>query len=124
VVEPNPAGLLAEVRADIFPHHLTDRRHLEDAAVAALADQRIAVAEALRAGDVRAEEFEDRLIGVSPHDLAGARIDLDDAGEGHRVVAAMRAVVEDQDVAVRQWPRIVLLRQGWPADLPDNVAGG
>jgi len=80
------------------------------AAVAALANERIAVREALGAGDIGAEEFEDRLIGVAPHDLAGFRIDLDDARERHRIVVPVRAVIEDQDVAVRQGPRVVLLR--------------
>src|ERR1700724_2286869 len=124
IVETDPARLLEKVRADIFPYDLAFLCHFEDAAVTALADQRVAVDEALRPGDVRAEEFEDRLVGVSPHDLAGARIDLDDSREGDRAVMAMGAVVEDQDVAVRQGPRVVLLRQGRAVDLPHDVAGG
>src|SRR2546421_3551698 len=99
------------MRADIFPYHFGTLRHLEEATVAAFADQRIAIGEALRPGNVRAEKIEDRLVGVLPDDVVGARIDLDDAREGGGVVAPVGAVVENQDIAVRQWPRIVLLRQ-------------
>src|ERR1051326_646882 len=81
VVKPDPARLREEMRADIFPDRLAFGRHLEDAAVAALADQRVAVCEALRTGDVGAEKFEDRLVGIAPHDLAGAGIDFDNARE-------------------------------------------
>src|SRR5207248_11350638 len=111
------------MRADIFPDRLAFVRHLEKAAVAALANERIAVREALGAGDIGAEEFEDRLVGVAPHDLARAWIDLDNARERHRIVVPVRAVVEDQNVAVRQGAGIVLLRQWRTADLPDDVAG-
>src|SRR5690349_8820721 len=68
IVEPGAAGFLKEVRADIFPHHLAALRHLEQPAVATLANQRVAVGEALRPGDVRAEKIEDRLVGVLPDD--------------------------------------------------------
>src|SRR6476660_8443790 len=90
VVEPDPARLLEEMRADIFPDRLAFVRHLEKAAVAAFANERIAVREALGAGDIGAEEFEDRLTGIAPHDLAGFRIDLDHARERHRIVVPMR----------------------------------
>ena len=96
------------------------RCHLEDAAVAPLADQRVAVGEALRARDVRAEEVEQRLVGILPDDLAGARIDLDHARECRRMIVPVRAVVEDQEVAVRQRPRVVLLRQRRAAEFPDD----
>src|SRR5205814_5087685 len=99
VVEPDPARLLEEMRADIFPDRLAVVRHLEKAAVAALANERIAVREALGAGDIGAEEFEDRLIGVAPHDLAGFRIDLDDARERHRNIGPMRPVIDGRDGA-------------------------
>src|SRR5437764_337599 len=122
VVEPDPARLLEKMGADIFPHRLALRRHLEEAAVAALTYQRVAVRETLRAGNIGAEEFEDRLVGVAPHDLARAWIDLDNARERHRIVVPVRAVVEDQNVAVRQGAGIVLLRQWRTADLPDDVA--
>src|SRR5262245_22723992 len=55
VVEPGPARLLKEMRADIVPHDLTVAGDLEDAAEAALADQRVAVGEPLRARNVGAE---------------------------------------------------------------------
>jgi hypothetical protein len=34
------------------------------------------------------------------------------------MIAAMRAVVEDQEVAVVQRPRVVLLGERWTAELP------
>src|SRR5690242_2167318 len=95
VVKPDPARLREEMRADIFPDRLAFVRHLEYPAVTALADQRVAVGEALCTGDVGAEKFEDRLVGIAPHDLAGFRVDLDNARERHRIVMPVRAVVED-----------------------------
>ena len=108
VVEPGPSGFLEEMRADIFPHDVALARHLEDAAVTAFADQRVAVGEPLRTRDVRAEELEERLVGILPDDRVGARINLDHAREGRGMVDAVGAVVEDQDVAVGQRARVVL----------------
>src|SRR3954454_15159540 len=61
IVEPGASGLLEEVRADIFPHDFATLRHLEEAAVAALANQRIAIGESLRPGGVRGEKNQARL---------------------------------------------------------------
>src|SRR5258706_463851 len=68
VVEAGRRRLLREVRAHVLPHHVALACHLENPAVAALADQRVAVREPLRTRDVRAEELEERLVGVLPHD--------------------------------------------------------
>ena len=87
IVETGPAALVEKVRADIFPHDLFLRRHLEDATMHAFTDQRIPVREALRAGNVRAEEIEQRLVGILPYDRTGARIDLDDSRERRRMIA-------------------------------------
>src|SRR5688572_17673654 len=124
VVEPGPAGLREEVRVHVLPDDLAGGRDLEDPAVAALADQRVAVGQALGARDVRAEEVEERLVVVLPDDRARARVDLDHARVGRRVIAAVRAVVEDQDVAVGQGTRVVLLGQRWAAELPGDSPGG
>src|SRR5438094_747667 len=51
VVDAGAPGLVAEERVYVFPDDLLGRGHLEDPAVAALADQRVAVGEALRARD-------------------------------------------------------------------------
>src|SRR5204863_169352 len=83
-----------------------------------------AVGKALRPGNIRAEELEQRGVGVLPDDLAGARIDLDYPREGLRAIASVGAVVEDQDIAVGQGPRVVLLRQWRAAKLPNDVPGG
>ena len=123
VVEPGPARLHEEVRAHVLPHHLAIGCDLEDPSVAPLADERVAVGQALSARDVRAEEIEERLVVVLPHDLAGARIDLDHPRVGRGMIPAMRAVVEDEEVAVGQRPGIVLLGQGRAAELPDDRAG-
>src|SRR5262245_39093758 len=95
VVEPGSARLDGEVRAHVLPDDLPVGGHLEDAPVAAFADQGVAVGQALGARDVRAEEVEQRLVVVLPHDLAGARVDLDYPRVGGGMIAAMRAVVED-----------------------------
>ena len=90
--------------------------------MAALADQRVAVAEPLGARDVGAEEIEQRLVAVLPHDGAGARVHLDHARVGRGVIAAVRPVVEDQEVAVGQRPRVVLLGEGRAAERPRDRA--
>src|SRR5437763_16086880 len=48
VIQPRPALLEGEMRAHELPHHLAAGGHLEEAPVAALADQRVAVGQALR----------------------------------------------------------------------------
>src|SRR5919106_5274498 len=80
VVQPGPARLHEEVRADVLPDDLPVGRHLEDPSVAALADERVAVRQPLGTRDVRAEEVEERLILVFPHDCLCAGIDLDHPG--------------------------------------------
>src|SRR6266568_5865444 len=124
VVEPGPTARLGKVRVDVFPDDLAGMRHLEQTTVYALADQRVAVGQALRPGNVGAEEIEQRRVGIFPDDRVAARIDLDDPREGSGVVAPVGPVVEDQDVAVGQWARVVLLGERRAAELPDDVAGG
>src|SRR5690348_11774404 len=96
VVEPGPARLVDDVGVDVLPHDLAVGGDLEQAPVAALADERVAVGQPLGARDVRAEEVEQRLVVVLPHDALGAAIHLDHARVGRRVVAPVRPVVEDQ----------------------------
>src|SRR5438874_9562660 len=76
VVQSRPPLLQREMRAHVLPHDLAVGGDLEDPPVAALADQRVAVAEPLGARDVGAEEIEQRLVAVLPHDGAGARVHL------------------------------------------------
>src|SRR5437870_715446 len=68
VVQSGRAGLDEEVRAHVLPYDLALARHLEEAPVTPLTDERVAVCESLRARNVRAEKFEQRLIGVLPDD--------------------------------------------------------
>src|SRR5262249_51664941 len=124
VIQSGRAGLGEEVWAHVLPHHLALSRDLEDAPVAALTDQRIAVREPLRTRNVRTEEFEERLIGVLPDDRARAGIHLDHARERDRVIAPVRAIVEYQDVASGERPRIMLLRERRAAELPHDLARG
>ena len=113
------------MRIHVLPHDLPVQRNLEDAAAAALADQRVAVGQALRAPDVRAEEVEERLVVILPDDASRVWVDLDDARVGRRMIAAVRPVVEDQEMAVLERARVVLLSEGRAAELPaastDNV---
>src|SRR2546422_6799838 len=122
VVEPGPARFMEEVRVHELPHDLAVGGYLEQAPVAALADQRVAVGQTLGARDVRAEEVEERLVVVLPHDRARARVHLDHARVGRRVIAAVGPVVEDQEIAVGQRPRVVLLGQRRTAERPPDVA--
>src|SRR5215467_3594447 len=89
VVQPRPAGLVDEVRAHELPHHLAAGGHLEDAPVAALADQRVAVGQALRARDVGAEEVEERLVAIFPYDRARARVYFDYARVRRGMITAV-----------------------------------
>src|SRR6266851_8689331 len=73
VGEAGPTRRLEEVRVDVFPHDLAGTGHLEKPAMDALANQRVAVGEALGAGHVRAEELEHRRVAVLPDDRAGPR---------------------------------------------------
>src|SRR5262249_55937228 len=124
VVQTGRAGLGEEVRAHVLPHDLAVPRDLEDAPVASLTDQRVVVRQPLCARDVGTEKFEERLIGVLPDDRARAWIDLDDARERGGVIAAVRAIVEDEEVSTWQRSRIVLLREGRAAELPDDLPRG
>src|SRR5215468_2059620 len=122
IVQPRPAGLVDEVRAYELPHHLAAGGHLEDASVAALADQRVAVGQALRARDIGAEEVEERLVVIFPHDRARARVHLDHARVRRGMIAAVGPIVEDQEIAAGQRARVVLLRQRRAAKRPRDRA--
>src|SRR5258708_3283032 len=68
-------------RADVLPDDLAFVCHLEQPAPLAFADQRVAVGQALRTADVRAEQSIRRPGTILPHRPAGARIELDHARE-------------------------------------------
>jgi hypothetical protein len=53
-----------------------------------------------------------------------AWIHFDDPRERGRMVATVRAVVEDQEIAVVQRPRVVLLGERRTAELPYDLPGG
>ena len=84
-------------RIDELPNDLVLRRDLEDAAVITLRDQRVAVGQALGAGDERAEEVGDRAVRVLPDDFLRCDIDVDDAGRWEGAPELVRAVIEDRD---------------------------
>src|SRR5262247_4301007 len=123
VVQPRLAGLVDEVRAHELPHHLAAGGYLEDASVAAFADQRVAIGQALRARDVGAEEVEERLVAILPHDRARARVYLDHARVRRGMIAAVGPIVEDQEIAAGQRARVVLLSQRRTAERPGDRAG-
>ena len=111
-----------EVGVDVLPHHFAGGRCLENASEVALRYQRVAVGQAAGAGDVGAEKVERRVVPVLPHDFVGRRVNLNDAGRRQRVALAVRTVVVNQDVAVVQQGRVVLLGQRVVANLPGNCA--
>src|SRR5262249_22262045 len=123
VVQPRPAGLGDEVRTHELPHHLAAGAHLEDAPVAALADQRVAIGQALRARAVWAGEGEEPVVVIFPHDRARARVYLDHARVRRGMITAVGPIVEDQEIAAGQRARVVLLGQRRAAERPDDRAG-
>src|SRR5262245_3308491 len=66
-------------RAYIFPDDISGRRHFEDAAPLAFADQGVAAPQPLCPTDVRAEEGVARLTAIFPHRPARPWVKLDDA---------------------------------------------
>src|SRR5262245_26927921 len=122
VVETRPARFYGEVRVDVLPDHFPLVRHLENPAVAPLADQRVAVGQPLGARDVGTPEIEQRLVAILPHDRARPRVDLDHPRVRRGMIDSMGPVVEDQQVAVGQRTRIVLLGQWRRTELPGDRA--
>lgn len=113
-------AVCAHERTDVLPHGVALRRHLEQAAPLALADQRVAAGEPLRTADVRTEERIGRLAAIFPHRLVGAGIDFDHARK--RVGRDVGAVGEQRDVAVGERLAVVLHAEAvvavFPFELP------
>src|SRR5262249_22139795 len=99
------------------------RGDLEDAAAGAFGDEGVTVGQPLRARDVRAEKILWGLVHVFPDDLLRLPTHFDHARVGQPRLAAIGAVIEDGEVAVRQLVRAVLLRQHVVAETPDHIAG-
>src|SRR5215831_6706868 len=83
----------AEKRIDVLPDDLAVLGDFEQASEGRLADECVAVWEALRIAHARREEVPRRSILILPDDLVRRRIDLDDPRKRHRVIETMRAVV-------------------------------
>src|SRR5207302_9065583 len=114
---------LAEERIDVLPDDLSLLSHFEEAAVGRLADECVAVRQALSVAHAWREEVPGRLVLIFPPDLVRRGIDLDHPRERHRVIQTVSAVVEYQDVAVRQRSRRMMTRNCRSVELPDNFAG-
>src|SRR5207245_10496336 len=69
------------------------------------------------------EESGDASEPPQPSSAVRRGIDLDHPRERHRVIQTVSAVVEYQDVAVRQRSRRMLTRNCRSAELPENFAG-
>src|SRR6266852_5785858 len=115
-------GGTTKVGIHVFPDRLALRGDFEETAEGCLIDQRIPVRQPLRVTHTRREEIRDRVVLIRPHDFVRRRIDLDDPPKWQRIVEAVNAVVEDENVAVRQRSRSMLARKYWRAELPDDPA--
>ena len=116
-------GDIDEMRVDVFPDDFLFGSDLEDAPEHSLGNERVAVGEATGTGDVGTEEVVEGCVGVGPDDFAGGGGYFYYAGVGQGMVLAVGAVVEDEDVAVVEHARVVLLGQGVVVDLPGPLAG-
>jgi hypothetical protein len=92
----------AKERIDVFPNNLSVFRDFEEATKGRLADQGIAVWQALSVAHAWREEVPNRSVLIRPYDLVRRRIDLDHPRKRHRVIETMNSVVENEDVAVSQ----------------------
>jgi hypothetical protein len=99
---------LAEIGAHIFPHDPARRRHLEEAAIHALVDERVSVGKPPHVTDERAVERPIRAASVAcavfPDDLFLYRVDLENARAAGEVelgrrIARFTLIVEDKQVA-------------------------
>ena len=106
VVEPGASGLLEEIRADVLPHDLdpraSPRKCGRDSPRRSACCRWRAAARPKMYG---LKNSKSDWSAYSQTIALGARIDLDHAREGRRMVDAVGAVVEDQDVAVGQRAR-------------------
>src|SRR5687768_16271925 len=93
------------VRADVLPDNFLLGRDLEEAGGTTLADERIAVGQALRAADVLTVERVPGIANKLPDDLLIGWSDLEDARK-----VASRTIVEQEDVPVLQHRSILLGR--------------
>src|SRR5262249_55877729 len=112
----------AEKRVHVFPDGLSFFGHFEETAEGGLGDQCVAARQTLRIAHAGREEIPGRLVLVFPHDLVGGRIDLDHPRIRHRVVEAVRPVIEDQDIAVLQQRRRMLTGHYGRAKFPDDFS--
>src|SRR5262249_244121 len=112
----------AKKRIDVLPDDLALLGDFEESAEGRLADEGVAVREALRVAHAWRKEIPCRSILILPGDLVGRRINLDGPRKRHRVIETVRAVVEDQDVAVVQRSGRMLTRDRWSAELPQDLA--
>src|SRR5262245_51609411 len=121
-VGQNARPLLPLMRVDVFPHDLACWCDFEYPPPLALADQRMARAEALRTANVRAEERPRRGALVLPHRLTCAGIKLDHPRE--RILARVVPIGEEGQVSVGEHRAVMLHTPGVVALLPARLARG
>ena len=111
-------GGFEEMGADVFPDDLVFGSNLEYTPEHSLSDESVAVGKATGARDVGTEEVVERSVGVGPDDFAAGGGYFYDARVGQGMALSVGAVVEDEDVAVFEHARVVLLSQGVVVELP------
>ena len=107
---------------DVFPHDLSASRDLKQASEVPLANQRIPVRQTLCIRNPGTEEIAFSAFSILPDDSFGCQLHFDDARKWHRMVQAVRPIVEDQQVAISQRCGSVLTASRGRAELPNNCA--
>src|SRR4051794_901899 len=108
---------------DIFPHDSAVASHFEQASEDALADEGIAIRQALCIGNAGTVEVRHYILLIFPDDFLRRWINFEHPRVWERLVHTMRAVVEEQHVPViKEHRRVLTGERRWP-ELPEDGPG-
>src|SRR5262245_56716487 len=119
-VDSAVALILTEEGIGVLPNDLALGGDFEEAARRPFADKRVAIGQALGAADKKAIKLPSRPRLVLPDDGIGFGIHLKDA-RLHPGSHSMETIIEEEDVAIRQGIRVMLMPQFVPPPFPAEV---
>ena len=118
-------GIRRKVWVDVLPANIIILGDLEQTSKSTLTQQSVAIVQPLRTAHEGCEEVVHlRLIAVLPDNLAGLSVHLDGARVGDGLAGSKSSVVKDENVAIFELRRVVLLREDGGVEGPDDGAGG